>query len=65
MQDIKLTLSLVETNLLLEALGQMPYVRVYELIAKIQQQAQMQLTVQPPEIDARDNGSREEDIHER
>jgi hypothetical protein len=46
MQEIKLTLSLVEVNQVLEALGQMPYIQVYELISSIQQQAQPQLSEQ-------------------
>jgi hypothetical protein len=36
---ITLELSLGEANLILEALGAMPYARVYELINKIHQQA--------------------------
>lgn len=39
MPQITLTLSLDDTNLVLEALGAMPYARVYELIAGIQAQA--------------------------
>jgi hypothetical protein len=43
MTDIQLSLTLEETNIVLEALGQMPYARVYLLIAKIQQQATVHL----------------------
>ncbi|HEX9925388.1 MAG TPA: hypothetical protein VGD99_22215 [Anaerolineae bacterium] len=43
MNDIHLTLTLDETNLILEGLGEMSYKRVYQLIVKIQQQAEMQL----------------------
>ena len=43
MTEIKMILTLDETNLILEALGQMPFVRVHQLIAKIQQQAHSQL----------------------
>jgi hypothetical protein len=39
MTPIQLSLTLEETNTVLEALGQMPYARVYLLIQKIQQQA--------------------------
>ena len=39
MSTISLHLTLEETNTVLEALGQMPYARVYLLIQKIQQQA--------------------------
>jgi len=46
MQEIKLTLSIAEVNQVLEALGQMPYIQVYELITNIQQQAQPQLSEQ-------------------
>ncbi|MFI5797392.1 hypothetical protein [Streptomyces sp. NPDC051677] len=37
---ITLELTLAETNLLLEALGNQPYAQVYELITKIHQQAE-------------------------
>ena len=43
---ITLSLTLPQTNLILEALGQLPYVRSYELIAAIHEQAQRQLA--PP-----------------
>lgn len=46
MKSIDLQLSIEETNLILEALGHMPFSRVYELIAKIQQQASEQLNGQ-------------------
>jgi hypothetical protein len=42
-QDIRLELSAEEINLLLEGLGSMPFVKVYTLIGKIQQQASGQL----------------------
>lgn len=41
---IALDLSLEQANLVLEALGQLPFVRVYELIATVQEQAQKHLT---------------------
>ncbi|WP_405884059.1 hypothetical protein OG747_39065 [Streptomyces sp. NBC_01384] len=44
---ITLTLGLDETNLVLEALGQLPFARVYQLIAAIQEQAHKQLANQP------------------
>lgn len=40
---IELKLDLNEVNGILNALGNMPYVQVKDLIAKIQQQAQPQL----------------------
>ena len=43
MSQIQLHLCLEEINLILEALGEQPYVRVYQLITTIQQQAQNQL----------------------
>ena len=42
-QDIGLQLSADEINLILEGLGGMPFVKVYALIGKIQQQASGQL----------------------
>jgi hypothetical protein len=43
MKEIKLNLTIEEINLILEALGQKPYVEVNQLILKIQHQAQDQL----------------------
>lgn len=43
MPTIQLNLTLDEINTVLEALGQQPYSRVYQLIGNIQQQAQQQL----------------------
>ena len=43
MKTIQLTLSLEETNLLLQSLANMPYKEVAELISNIQQTAQSQL----------------------
>ena len=43
MPDLQLTLTIDEINLALEALGQMPFIKVHQLIAKIQQQATAQL----------------------
>ena len=53
-QDIGLQLTADEINLLLEGLGSMPFVKVYALIAKIQQQASSQLSkAQNPRIQKR------------
>jgi hypothetical protein len=41
--EIQLNLTVEETNVVLEALGQLPYVRVHLLIGKVQQQATSQL----------------------
>ena len=43
MPELELKLTLPEINTLLEALGGLPYKQVYQLVAKIQQQAQAQL----------------------
>ena len=43
-ENINLQLSAEEINLLLEGLGNMPFVKVYTLIAKIQQQASVQIS---------------------
>lgn len=44
MKDFKLTLSLNEVNLVIRALGNLPYNQVNELLARIHAQAQEQLT---------------------
>jgi hypothetical protein len=41
--EISLSISVDEANLILESLGQLPFVRVYALIAKVQRQARTQL----------------------
>lgn len=43
MNKLQIDLTVEEANLVLEALGQLPYQRVAALIASIQQQAQQQL----------------------
>ena len=43
MSDIQLQLTLREVNQLLDALGNKPYADVYQLIHKIQQQANAQV----------------------
>ena len=43
MQEIKLELTIEEANLMLEALGNLPFARVYTLVAKVQEQAARQL----------------------
>jgi hypothetical protein len=43
MPEVTLTLTLDETNLVLESLGQMPFVQVHQLIAKIHEQAESQV----------------------
>lgn len=46
---MSLNLSLSEINIILDALGQRPFAEVYELVAKIQQQAQVQMRSDPAE----------------
>ncbi len=48
-KKINLHLSVDQTNLILEALGQLPFVKVYELIGSIQGQAKAQLEEEPGE----------------
>lgn len=43
MQELNLQLTINELNVILESLGSQPYLRVYELIGKLHQQAQAQL----------------------
>ena len=44
MKQIKLDISVDETNLILEGLGNLPFIKVHELIAKIHEQASAQVT---------------------
>lgn len=46
MSTIRIELGVDDVNLVLEALGKLPFVQVYQLIGRIQSQAQAQ--VQPP-----------------
>ena len=48
MRKIQLELSVDEANVILEALGQMPFARVFSLIARFQEQARAQL--ETPEV---------------
>jgi hypothetical protein len=52
--ELTLTVTTPEANLILEALGRLPFVEVYMLVAKVQQQARQQLESKPEEAkDAR------------
>lgn len=42
-RELTLSLTTDEVNLILEAVGQLPFVRVYALVSKLQQQARQQL----------------------
>ena len=57
MEEIQLKLTLSEVNLILGALGEMPYAKVYQLVGKIQQQAETQL--QPTQLDQSENQASE------
>lgn len=48
MKEITLTLTVEETNQILDALGQQPFKEVFNLIGKIQNQAAAQLSDLPP-----------------
>ena len=52
MQEIQIQLSLVEINQILEALGEKSYKEVYQLILKVQQQAESQLNTSDPQTTA-------------
>lgn len=56
MKEIQLTLTVEETNLILEALGQMPFVKVYQTIGNIQQQSNQQLQETQTETQAQPEG---------
>jgi hypothetical protein len=43
MKEIQLTLTVEEVNKILNALGNLPYIQVFEMISKIQTQADHQL----------------------
>jgi hypothetical protein len=43
MQEIKISLAIEEVDLILEALGNLPFAKVYALIGKIQEQAARQI----------------------
>ncbi len=43
MNDINLTVTIDEANLILEGLGHLPFGKVFALVAKVQEQASLQL----------------------
>ena len=43
MQQVKLELSIEDVNMILEALGNLPFARVYALVGKVQEQAAQQI----------------------
>jgi hypothetical protein len=61
-QDIRLVLTLAETNQILHALGSLPFREVYQLVNKIQTQAEMQLHELPPNHQVEDVGESNNDV---
>lgn len=53
MNKIKLEFDIDETNLILEALGQLPFARVFQLIGRIQEQARAQVAAASDAYNAR------------
>jgi len=47
-KPLQLTLTVADINQILEALGRLPYARVFQLIGRIQQQAEAQLSAAEP-----------------
>jgi hypothetical protein len=50
MKELHLKLGIGQVNLILEALGTQPYLRVYELIEQIQMQAKEQMNGAGPKL---------------
>lgn len=65
MQTIRLELTLEEVNLILKALGNMPFKDVYELIGVINAQANEQLTGHPPGDDDEEDDPSKSGYHEQ
>ncbi len=57
-EDINLQLSAAEINLILEGVGSMPFVKVYALIGKIQQQAAGQINKTADTADTATGGAK-------
>ncbi|EAY31813.1 hypothetical protein [Microscilla marina] len=53
-QEIQLNVSIEEANVLLEALGEMPFKKVFGLVGKIQQQASSQINPQTPQVNGKE-----------
>ena len=63
-KEINLQITIDEANLILEALGNLPFVRVFALIGKIQGQAGQQLTTGSPPAPAGDAANPAPTVHE-
>jgi len=59
MNEIKMSVTVDEANLILEGLGQLPFARVYALVAKLQDQARGQLEAQKAQGKAPDGAPAE------
>lgn len=46
-RELHLSVTVDEVNLILEGVGQLPFAKVYALVAKLQQQASQQLGGEP------------------
>ncbi|XXY49035.1 hypothetical protein WME91_54420 [Sorangium sp. So ce269] len=57
-RPLTLTLTVADINQILEALGRLPYARVFQLIGRIQQQAAAQLSAGEPEVPGSGGGDR-------
>jgi hypothetical protein len=53
-QEIQLKVSLEEANVLLEALGELPFKKVFGLVGKIQQQASAQINPATPQVNGKE-----------
>jgi hypothetical protein len=53
MNNLKLELSIDDTNLILEALGNLPFARVFQLIGRIQEQARAQVEAAQQQLEGR------------
>jgi hypothetical protein len=49
MEQLSLNLTIAEINAILDALGQRPYAKVFQLVEKIKAQSQAQLQTRPGE----------------
>jgi hypothetical protein len=56
-EEITLKLKTEDINLILEGLGNLPFVRVYNLISKIQNQAAAQLRTENSQPDLHDDSA--------
>jgi hypothetical protein len=54
-KKIRLELELDEVNMILEAIGALPFARVYTLVGHIQEQARPQIEAQPAGPNGRDH----------